>query len=84
MDLLLGGGIFASMLFIGAVVLGGFRQLSFTTKATASQWTPAIMFFVLATATQESFFVGNHFLWLLFAAAVAGDLQRVNSPQDQS
>ena len=84
MDLLLGGGIFASMLFIGAVVWGGFRQLSFTTKATASQWTPAIMFFVLATATQESFFVGNHFLWLLFAAAVAGDLQRVNSPQDQS
>ena len=84
MDLLLGGVIFASMLFIGAVVWGGFRQLSFTTKATASQWTPAIMFFVLATATQESFFVGNHFLWLLFAAAVAGDLQRVNSPQDQS
>ncbi len=84
MDLLLGGGIFASMLFIGAVVWGGFRQLSFTTKATASQWTPAIMFFVLATATQESFFVGNHFLWLLFAAAIAGDLQRVNSPQDQS
>jgi hypothetical protein len=42
------------------------------------------MFFVLATATQESFFVGNHFLWLLFVAAVAGDIQRVNSQQSES
>jgi hypothetical protein len=30
------------------------------------------MFFVLAAATQESFFIGNHFLWLLLVAAIAG------------
>jgi hypothetical protein len=42
------------------------------------------MFFVLATATQESFFIGNHFLWLLLVAAIAGDLKRVNSLQYQS
>jgi len=42
------------------------------------------MCFVLATATQESFFVGNHFLWLLFAAGVAGNLSAVNSAQPGS
>jgi hypothetical protein len=42
------------------------------------------MFFVLATATQESFFIGNHFLWLLFAAAVAGNIATVNSAQPES
>jgi hypothetical protein len=34
------------------------------------------MFFVLAAATQESFFIGNHFLWLLLVAAIAGSLRK--------
>jgi hypothetical protein len=34
------------------------------------------MFFVLAAATQESFFIGNHFLWLLLVAAIAGALRK--------
>jgi hypothetical protein len=38
------------------------------------------MFFVLAAATQESFFIGNHFLWLLLVAAIAGSL-REKSPR---
>jgi O-antigen ligase len=84
MDVLLGGGIIAAILFIGVVVWSGYRYLDSADKETAAQWTPAIMFFVLATATQESFFTGDHFLWLLFVAAVAGDLKRVNSLQYQS
>jgi O-antigen ligase len=57
MDILLGGGIIAAILFFGAVVWGAYRHLGHATKETAAQWTPAIMFFVLATATQESFFI---------------------------
>ena len=84
MDVLLGGGIIAAILLIGVVVWSGYRYLGSADKETAAQWTPAIMFFVLATTTQESFIVGNHFLWLLLVAAVAGDLKRVSSPQCQS
>ena len=84
MDVLLGGGLVAAVLFVGAFLWGGYRHLSDVTKQNAAQWTPAIMCFVLATATQESFFVGNHFLWLLFAAAVSGNLSAVNSAQSES
>ena len=84
MDVLLGGGLVAAVLFVGAFFWGGLRNLGDVTKQNAAQWTPAIMCFVLATATQESFFVGNHFLWLLFAAAVAGNLSAVNSAQPES
>ena len=83
MDVLLGGGIIAAIFFVGVVVWSGYQYLGSADKETAAQWTPAIMFFVLATATQESFFTGNHFLWLLFVAAVAGDLKRTSSPQFQ-
>ena len=84
MDVLLGGGLVAAVLFVGAFFWGGLRNLGDVTKQNAAQWTPAIMCFVLATATQESFFVGNHFLWLLFTAAVAGNLSAVNSAQPES
>jgi len=84
MDVLLGGGVFAGLLLIAVILWGGYRHLEFATTETAAQWTPAIMFFVLATATQESFFVGNHFLWVLFVAAIAGNIQRVNSQQSES
>ena len=84
MDVLLGGGSVAAVLFVSAFLWGGYRHLSDVTKQNAAQWTPAIMCFVLATATQESFFVGNHFLWFLFTAAVAGNLSAVNSAQPES
>ena len=84
MDVLLGGGLIAAVLFVAALLWGGLRHVGDVTKQTAAQWTPALMFFVLATATQESFFIGNHFLWLLFVAAVAGNLATVNSAQPES
>ena len=84
MDILLGGGIVAAIVFVVAVLWGVYRHLVQTETEIASQWTPAIMFFVLATATQESFFIGNHFLWLLFVAAVVGDIRRINFQQLES
>ena len=84
MDFLLGGGIVAAIVFVVAVLWGVYRHLVQTETEIASQWTPAIMFFVLATATQESFFIGNHFLWLLFVAAVVGDIRRINFQQLES
>ena len=84
MDILLGGGLVAAVLFGGAFLWGIYRHLGHATKETAAQWTPAIMFFVLATATQESFFTGNHFLWLLFVASIVGKLSEVNSLQSES
>ena len=84
MDILLGGGIVAVIVFIIAMLWGVYRHLVQTETEIASQWTPAIMFFVLATATQESFFIGNHFLWLLFVAAVVGDIRRINFQQLES
>jgi O-antigen ligase len=84
MDILLGGGIVAAVVFIIAVLWGVYRHLVQTETEIASQWTPAIIFFVLATATQESFFIGNHFLWLLFVAAVVGDIRRINFQQLES
>ena len=84
MDILLGGGIVAAIIFVVAVLWGVYRHLVQTETEIASQWTPAIMFLVLATATQESFFIGNHFLWLLFVAAVVGDIRRINFQQLES
>ena len=84
MDIFLGGGIVAAIIFVVAVLWGVYRHLVQTETEIASQWTPAIMFFVLATATQESFFIGNHFLWLLFVAAVVGDIRRINFQQLES
>ena len=84
MDILLGGGIVAAIVFVVAVLWGVYRHLVQTETEIASQWTPAIMFFALATATQESFFIGNHFLWLLFVAAVVGDIRRINFQQLES
>ena len=74
MDILLGGGVIGATLFIGALVWGSYRHVDQIVNVVASQWTPAIMFFVLAAATQESFFIGNHFLWVLLVAAIAGNL----------
>ena len=72
MDVLLGGGVVGAALLISAIVYGGHRHLTTIVRSTAGQWTPAIMFFVMAISTQESFFVGNHFLWAIFVAAIAG------------
>ena len=71
MDVLLGGGLIGGALFAAALIWGSFRHMDHVTTVLASQWTPAIMFFVLGATTQESFIIGNHFLWVLLVAAVS-------------
>ena len=68
-DLLLGGGVLASLLFAGWVVVSclHLEQPAIRVPAgTLEQCAPvALSIFVLAAATQESFFIGSHFLWAL-------------------
>jgi O-antigen ligase len=71
MDVLLGGGLIGGALFAAALIWGIFRHMDHVTTTLASQWTPAIIFFVLGATTQESFIIGNHFLWVLLVAAVS-------------
>ena len=72
MDVLLGGGVVGAALLILAIVWSGARQLDRVFTQTAGQWTFAATWFVIAASTQESFIVGNHFLWLLLVASMAG------------
>jgi O-antigen ligase len=72
MDVLLGGGVIGAGLLILAIVWSGARQLDRVFTQTAGQWTFAATWFVIAASTQESFIAGNHFLWLLLVASMAG------------
>jgi O-antigen ligase len=72
MDVLLGGGVVGAGLLILAIVWSGARQLDRVFTQTAGQWTFAATWFVITASTQESFIVGNHFLWLLLVASMAG------------
>jgi O-antigen ligase len=63
-DLLLGGGVLAALLFMG-VVWFGMREIG--SHASLTDTIPSFLLgaFVLTAATQESFFIGTHFLWAL-------------------
>jgi len=68
-DLLLGGGVLA-----GATL--SIYLWSSTRAMSLQPWSTSIprmllIVFVLAAATQESFFIGSHFLWALLVAALA-------------
>jgi O-antigen ligase len=68
-DVLLGGGVVAAGLF--------FCYLWFTTRslgeAPPQSAVPRLLLatFVLTAATQESFFIGSHFVWALLIASLA-------------
>ena len=82
-DLLLGGGVLAAAFFT-VVLWFGLRAIG--THASLNEGIPSflVVAFVLAAATQESFFIGTHFLWALLIAglflpnpsrrAIGGDL----------
>jgi len=72
MDVLLGGGVIGAGLLVLAILWSGARQLERVFTQTAGQWAFAATWFVIAASTQESFIVGNHFLWLLLVASMAG------------
>jgi len=76
-DLLLGGGVLAAVLFIG-VVLFGVGRIDQTASLRTTVPRFLVIGFVLAAATQESFFIGSHFLWamLITMLFVDGGTQR--------
>jgi O-antigen ligase len=73
-DLLLGGGVVAIALFVFWVV-ASYLNVEDRPQASSqdkSQVLAAVTLslFVLAMATQESFFVGSHFLWVTLVASL--------------
>jgi O-antigen ligase len=68
-DVLLGGGIIAAMLFFFYLWLS-VSNLS-TQSISRSGPNFLLVVFVLTAATQESFFIGSHFMWALLVAALA-------------
>jgi exopolysaccharide production protein ExoQ len=80
LDLLLGGGAVAVALFVGAVIWATFRVAPIGSTSIFDAWPIAFMYFFLAMATQESFIIGNHFLWLIFISVAVASTKK----QDQS
>ena len=71
-DIILGGGLVAFVLFVAFL----FRTLDVhgtqVPQMAFGQAYTALAVFVLMSATQESFLVGNHFLMVLFVAGAFG------------
>lgn len=72
MDVLLGGGIIGATLLVVAIVWSGARQLRSVGSEISGQWAFAATWFVIAASTQESFIIGNHFMWVLLISSMIG------------
>jgi O-antigen ligase len=83
LDLLLGGGVLAVLLFAAAVLWGVYRLFPSHKGDATESWPIAFIFFYLAMCTQESFIIGNHFLWMLFVAILTSGTTIAKQP-DQS
>ena len=70
LDILLGGGLVAMLLFSAATIWGLFRLVPIHEETPIDSWSISFIFFYLAMCTQESFIIGNHFLWMLFVAVL--------------
>ena len=68
LDILLGGGVLAGLLF-GLFVWCGAYQMGRGDVRTTSLGM-LLLGFIFSAATQESFFVGSHFLWALMIATL--------------
>ena len=80
LDLLLGGGVFAVLLFAAAVLWGIYRLIPSNRGNATQSWPIAFIFFYLAMCTQESFIIGNHFLWMLFVAVLTSGTTIAKQP----
>ena len=81
---MLGGCVLAGVLFFGVVVFG-VRSLDQIANVRIATPRFLVIGFVLAAATQESFFIGSHFLWaMLIAALFAGSATRVDESVDSA
>jgi len=68
-DIVLGGGLVAAMVFCVYLLLSWSSIGRSTTRSGALDML--LSGFVLVAATQESFFVGSHFLWALLVATLS-------------
>ena len=80
LDVLLGGGVFAVGVFAAAVIWGAYRLVPTDTENPIGSWPIAFVFFYLAVCTQESFIIGNHFLWMLFVALLTSTTTVATQP----
>ena len=70
LEILLGGGLVAGLLFVLYTAWSGYVKLDQVYELKYGQWSYAMAAFVLVSATQETFFIGNHFLWALLIACL--------------
>ena len=68
-DMVLGGGIVAGLIFCAYLLLGWSAMGRSATHISSLDMLLAG--FVVVSATQESFFIGSHFLWALLVAALS-------------
>jgi len=80
LDVLLGGGLFAVAILASAVVWGTYRLIPTQIENPINSWPIAFVFFYLAMCTQESFIIGNHFLWMLFVAVITSGMATETQP----
>ena len=71
-DVLLGGGLVATLLFLAMVLWTMVHHARQLILMRAGQTYTAFAVFVLFSATQESFIIGNHFLLVVFIAGLFG------------
>ena len=68
-DVALGGGLVAAVMFAAVVVLGfGAAARVAGSSEPLAMWPLCVASAVAVAATQESFFIGSHFYWLLLVA----------------
>ena len=84
LDVLLGGGVLAVVIFVSAVVWGIYRIIPTNLNNPIDAWPVAFAFFFLAMATQESFIIGNHFLWMIFVAMLSSGVTTEKQPDQSS
>lgn len=76
LEVLLGGGIVAGLLFAFYVLWSGQRVIENIYNSAAEAWRVGVAVFFLVACTQEVFVIGNHFLWLTFVAALTPPTSR--------
>ncbi len=71
LEVLLGGGFIAGLMFLGFVVWSGWVRVGSVCKEELGQWSFALAAFILVANSQEVFITGNHFLWVLLVASLS-------------
>lgn len=77
-DVMLGGG-FPAAVILAVFVLVAVTKLGIARPVRLAAVQVLLVGFVLSAATQESFFVGSHFMWALLVAMLLADYEALPS-----